>query len=226
MGNKRAFERDYSINVARLSNGNHELFFEIGRSFFDQLEYSLIRDGDIALKLEIVRYNTHLDVKFNFSGKMVLECDRCTQPYDHSFAEQYRIIYSFDKDMNFEGTEVLHVDRMEPELVLVQEIYDFINMSVPIRRVPPKDVHICAPEVLALLGIDPDEESDMEDEEFELEEDFDDDFEFDMDDFDLDEEDEDSWEDDSDEEEDIENTGTADPRWDALKNIRKQMDEE
>ncbi|MDX2248806.1 MAG: hypothetical protein SF052_18610 [Bacteroidia bacterium] len=215
MGKRNAFERDYSINVARLSNGNHEMFFEIGRDFFEHLEYSLIKDGDIKLQLEIVKYNTHLDVKFNLSGKMVLECDRCTQPYDHDFSAQHRMIYSFDKDMEFENTEVMFTDRMEPELVLVQEIYDFINMSVPIRRVPPKEVHVCAPEVLTLLGIDPEEEEfDVEEEEFDWE---------DMDDLDIDE---DEFEDDDDDSFGEETSDTTDPRWDILKNLRNQMDEE
>ena len=47
----------------------------------------------------------------------------------------------------------MYVSNQEPELVLIQEFYDFINLSVPIRKVPDPDVHICDPKVLELLGL-------------------------------------------------------------------------
>jgi len=37
---------------------------------------------------------------------------------------------------------------------LLQEFYDFLNLAVPIRKVPDSKIHICPPEVLALLGLD------------------------------------------------------------------------
>lgn len=186
MGNKRAFEREYSLNIARLRNGTNEQFFEIGKNFFEELEYSLIPDGKVEVRLDIVKYNTHLDVKYNFTGVLVLECDRCTQPYDHQIDSQQRIIYSFDEEMDFEGYEVMFVDRNEPKLVIVQELYDFMNMSVPIRKVPPKEVHLCPPEVLAMLGLDENGEE-MESED---------------------------------------NDTVADPRWEALKQLKDKLEDQ
>ena len=58
--------------------------------------------------------------------------------------------------MNFKDTEVIYIDRFEAHLNFVQEFYDFITLSVPLRKVPPTEVHLCAPEVLDFLGLESD----------------------------------------------------------------------
>lgn len=149
----KSFERQYAINVARLKNGNHQDSFEIDSNFFQHFEKSLVSEGLVHALLDITKYETHLDVKFTFTGKISLNCDRCGEPYLHQLDAEQRIIYAFDSDMQFEGYEVMYVNKDEPQLVLVQEFYDFISLSIPLRKVPHPDVHICAPEVLELLGL-------------------------------------------------------------------------
>jgi uncharacterized metal-binding protein YceD (DUF177 family) len=38
-------------------------------------------------------------------------------------------------------------------IYLAQDFYDFIILQLPLRRVPEASVHLCAPEVLDLLGL-------------------------------------------------------------------------
>ena len=154
MGKNRAFEREYSLNVARLTNGANQEFFEIRDDFFEHQTHSLVKNGNLNVRLDIEKYNTHLDTIFHFEGTVVLECDRCTKAYNHQIKSEHRIIYSFDDDMKFEGYEVMYVKSQEPNLVIIQELYDFINLSIPIRKVPEPEVHICSPEVLKMLGLD------------------------------------------------------------------------
>lgn len=173
MEQDRAFERKYSINIARLKRGKHSEAFEIDRAFFEQMSTSLISEGNVTARLEMEKYGTHLDVKFFINGTVQVECDRCGQPYPQAVAEERRIIYAFSESMKFSGYEVIYVDPEEPNLSLVQELYDFVHLALPMRKVPKPEVHICPPEVLEVLGLDergeplpqaPAEETDTEDE--------------------------------------------------------------
>ncbi|MEM7657822.1 MAG: DUF177 domain-containing protein [Bacteroidota bacterium] len=154
MEKERAFRRKYSINVARLGTGKHTDFFEIDQDFFARFEQSEIEEGKVAANLEIDKSPTHLDVGFHLKGEVELPCDRCGVPYPYQLEANFRIIYSFDPEMNFEGYEVMYVNEKESHLVIVQELYDFIQLALPMRRVPPKEIHLCAPEVLKMLGLD------------------------------------------------------------------------
>jgi uncharacterized metal-binding protein YceD (DUF177 family) len=64
-----------------------------------------------------------------------------------------RIIYAFDREMDFEGYDVMYTNPQESQLSILQELYDFIILALPLRKVPPADVHLCAPAVLRLLGL-------------------------------------------------------------------------
>lgn len=150
----KSFERKYSINVARLKIGQHKDSFEIDHTFFDHFEQSLLVEGSLNVVLKMVKYGTHLDVIFNFEGSLMIPCDRCSELYPHFIKNSHRIIYAFDKEMNFSGYEVMYVDSRESHLSIVQELYDFINLAIPLKKVPSQNIHKCAPEVLEVLGID------------------------------------------------------------------------
>ncbi len=155
MSKDKRIERLYSLNVARLGIGKHTDRFEIDSAFFQYFESPFTITDAASMRLEIEKFNTHMDVKFFLEKAMVnLPCDRCGDLYPAELSGDYRIIYSFDEEMDFEGYEVMHVGPAEPQLNLMQEFFDIINLAVPIRKVPPAEVHLCAPEVLAILGLD------------------------------------------------------------------------
>lgn len=109
------------------------------------------------MKVDVLlhKYETHADATFTFTGTITLECDRCLEEYPHHFSSVARIIYSHDARMDAEGEEVVFVDPSVDSLSFVQEFYDFICLQIPIRRIPPLEVHRCPEEVYRLLGIDP-----------------------------------------------------------------------
>lgn len=152
----KSFEKKYSINVARLGLGKHTDDFHLDDNFFAQVEQKKPIKADIKVIVDVVKSETHLDAVFHLSGEVSLPCDRCSEPYLYALKLDERIIYSFDPDMNFEGgnRDVLYCDSQEPALKLVQELYDFVQVAIPIRKVPEAEVHLCTPEVLEVLGLD------------------------------------------------------------------------
>lgn len=155
MSKDKRFARQYSLNVARLGIGKHEDSFEVDSAFFQHFDSQLVPDGSVRIRLAMEKFGTHLDVRFFLEDALVqLPCDRCGELFPQALSGEYRIIYSFDEELNFEGYEVMHVDPSEAYLNLMQEFFDIIQLAIPIRKVPPMDVHLCAPEVLAILGLD------------------------------------------------------------------------
>lgn len=153
MSKERNFLRKYSLNVARMKPGKNEEDFHIGPEFFDHFEVSPVKTGVVDAHLKMHKYGTHVDVVFQMRGWIELNCDRCGEPYEHEFEIEERIIYSFDSDMDFEGYEVMYVNSGEDKLDISQELYDFVQISIPLRKVPDTDVHLCAPDVLKALGL-------------------------------------------------------------------------
>jgi uncharacterized metal-binding protein YceD (DUF177 family) len=148
---KKSFERKYAIHVGSMKYGPREEQLSIDQEFFDHFEDSPAKDGDISVKLDMFRYETHIDVKFILEGNLQLNCDRCLEPYAFPIESEHRIIYSFDKELNFKGYEVMYADPYANYLSLVQELYDFISIAIPLRRVPDESIHQCDPQVTAFI---------------------------------------------------------------------------
>lgn len=164
---KKSFERKYAIHVGSLKSGAYKDQFSIDQEFFDHFEKGEVSDGDVSVTLDMFRYDTHIDATFILNGTIKLNCDRCLEPYDSPIEGEHRIIYSFDKEMDFKGYEVLFADPYANYISLVQELYDFISIAVPLRKVPDESIHTCDPKVLAIIFSE-ENESEEEDENKEI----------------------------------------------------------
>ncbi len=201
MSRDRMFERTYSLNVARLGPGPHQEEYTLDASFFAHFDQSPIEKAEVKVVLDLYRYPGHIDAQFVLSGEVEVSCDRCGEPYLQSVdGASFRIFFSFEEGKEFDDEEVIYVERDEAQLLLTQELYDFVNLALPIRKVPEPQVHTCDPKVLDLLGLD------AEGNPLNGEDDIDEEYESEDTDTDEDEDD-----------------GVIDPRWAALKNLKDRL---
>ena len=170
---KRATEKQYSIELSKLKNGLHVFDFDIDSNFFSRFEYSQVQIGEVKVTARIHKYDTHLDTRFGLEGFIQLNCDRCNEPYKHTVSSEHRVIYAYNPKMHSDHEEVVVIKENEPLLDFSGDFYDLISLEIPIRKVPEPAVHQCAPEILALISIVPDEDEDEgeEEEEDDLDED-------------------------------------------------------
>lgn len=168
---KESFEKEFSIEIPKLKFGLNKEDFLINSSFFEAFEFSPIREGVVRIQAAITKYTSHLDAVFHFQGTIELYCDRCLEPYPYDISFDQRVIFSYDEQLEFETDEVVLLDQNKHLLSLAKEFYDFINLQVPLRKVPEPDVHVCPPRVLEILGLKmADEESSQKDREAENQE--------------------------------------------------------
>lgn len=153
---ERSFERKYSVEVPKLRHGLNHDQFAVDNAFFAEFEFSPVQEGNLQVASVIDRSTTHLDAKFHFKGEIMVECDRCLEPYPFPIDFEQRIVYTFDEELEFDTDEVVLIEESTPTIFLAQDFYDFIILQIPLRRVPEPDVHLCAPQVLELLGLNPD----------------------------------------------------------------------
>jgi uncharacterized protein len=147
----KRIEREFIVDLPKLKLGRNEQEFAITDSFFENFNYGPVKEGKVAVKAVMDKFNTHLDVRFHFEGVVTLHCDRCLEPYPHQVAFDTRIIFTFAGGKEFDTDEVVAIDKDTAELSLAKDFYDFLMLEIPLRKVPEAEVHECAPEVMKLL---------------------------------------------------------------------------
>jgi uncharacterized metal-binding protein YceD (DUF177 family) len=132
--------RDYIIQFAGLGLGKHDYEFEVKDEFFDDLDYSEIKQGSVAVKLELLKQSQMMVLEFNIGGTVKAECDLCTGEFDLGIDGQYRLIVKVGgHETGDEDDDIITIAANEHELDISQYIYEYIILSLPIKRVHPAD---------------------------------------------------------------------------------------
>jgi uncharacterized metal-binding protein YceD (DUF177 family) len=128
-------QEHYKIPFAGLKPGVHEFNFEVTETFFESYEYSEIEKADCHIKLTMEKQSTMLLLTFEVAGTVELPCDRCSEVLDITLNGEYGMIAKFS-DVETQNTEeIIYLPISEYQIDVREFIYEFIQLSVPIRKV-------------------------------------------------------------------------------------------
>lgn len=171
--------KQYSIPFTGLKIGQHQFNFEVDGRFFNEFEYSLVKDGSLKVELILEKQETLMVLDFHIVGSIQLNCDRCLADFPYQIDTKDRLIAKFSESEDLEESEeVLVLSKNDIEVDTSGFIYEMINLAAPYINLceDPGKLTYCDQEMLSKLA------------ELSQEQ---------------------------------ENNETNDPRWDALKNIKK-----
>jgi len=143
-----------TIQLSGLKEGHHTIDFEIDKEFFEHFEESEVKEGCLIANIEMDKRSTHLDLKIGISGSVRVSCDRCLEMFSQPVTSENRLLIKFGKSLEDIDPDILSVPVDEHELDLQQQIYEFIMLALPIKRVHPADKKgksICNPVMLKKL---------------------------------------------------------------------------
>jgi uncharacterized metal-binding protein YceD (DUF177 family) len=156
----------YTIPLSGLKEGHHTIDFEIDDTFFELYEESEVKEGRLNANIEIDKRSTHLDMIIKVSGSVRVSCDRCLEMFSQAVKSENRLLVKFGKSIDDTDPDILSVPIDAFELDLQQQIYEFIMLALPIKRVHPVDKNgksTCDPVMLKKLDeliIDEEKEND------------------------------------------------------------------
>ena len=140
---------NFSISYAGLALGHHVFKFEVGKEFFACFESSEISNGEVEIIVELEKSVTIMELNFKISGKVEVMCDRCADNFFLPVESSERLLVKFGNE-DFENTdEIIVLPHSESELKLAHIFYEFLCLSLPIKRVHPEGE--CNQEVLDKL---------------------------------------------------------------------------
>jgi uncharacterized protein len=145
----------FIIPLSGLKEGGHTYKFEIGDEFFELFEGSEITSGDLVAVVELDKRSTHMDLRFNIKGSVVISCDRCLEPFPQPLDCENRLLIKPGKNWDENDPDLVTMPADEHELDVKQYIYEFIHLALPIKRTHPPDKKgksTCDPEMLRKIS--------------------------------------------------------------------------
>ncbi|TYB78683.1 YceD family protein [Bizionia myxarmorum] len=129
--------KTFTIPFVGLKLGKHQFEYKIDKTFFDFFEYQDFNDADIAVKLELNKKTTLLELHFEISGTVNVNCDVTNEPYNQVIDNEFDLVVKFGDEYNDEEIDLLIVPHGEYEVNVQQYIYETVILSLPSKLVHP-----------------------------------------------------------------------------------------
>jgi uncharacterized metal-binding protein YceD (DUF177 family) len=127
--------KQYVIQFAGLSNGNHEFEIEVGDTFFKNFEYEGLNKGNILVNINMLKRSHMMVLNFNLQGYVVTNCDRCADEFELPVKGEYQLIVKVgDTSISESDDDVIGLSATESKLDLSDHIYEYIVLSLPVKR--------------------------------------------------------------------------------------------
>ena len=129
----------YEINFSGLIEGIHLFDFSADKRFFEEFEESEIEEGNVNIQVELEKRSAYLRLNFIISGDVELVCDRCLGKFMQTVKSRTPVMVKFSDNETEDTDEVIYLHQGDYKISIGRLIYEFIVLSIPIRRVHPDD---------------------------------------------------------------------------------------
>ena len=142
---------DFQITFSGLKLGNHKFDFQIEDAFFQLFDYAELSSGQVSAIILLQKKRNMLELEFQIKGNVTLACDTCTEDYTQSIEGNYKQIVKFSDVTEAEDTdEIIILSTNEHTLEVAHQLYEFIHLSLPSRRIHADEAD-CNQEILEKL---------------------------------------------------------------------------
>ena len=128
---------EYIIPFSSYSNGLHEFEFELLDAFFGHYPESEIGKADVLVKVEMIKAERQLEFVFALDGWVMLPCDRCLEEYEQPIEGEFNLYGKFGNGNNDDEFDVVWLPSDAYQIDLSQYLYEFVVLSLPMRKVHP-----------------------------------------------------------------------------------------
>ena len=129
--------KDYTIPYVGLKIGKHHFDYQIDKKFFEHFEYDDFNDVDVKTELVFEKKTTLLELHFQVSGSVNVNCDITNEPYNQRINGSFDLVVKFGDDYNDDFEDIVILPHGEYEINVAQYIYELIILSVPTKRIHP-----------------------------------------------------------------------------------------
>ncbi len=129
--------KDFCVNVIGLSKKVHLFEFDLKDDFFERYGKEVLSRGNLNAKVCLDKRETFIEVDFKISGQAKLICDRSLEPFDHQLNIDRKVIFKYGEEPQEVSDEIVIITRDQDSIDLGQFMYEFIVLSIPIKKLHP-----------------------------------------------------------------------------------------
>lgn len=125
---------EYKLPLRPLVIGTHKFSFHLTKDFFEQMESTDVRDGDILAEVTVEYTGEVYEIDMHCTGEVTIACDRCLEDMQESIDADYHIAAKYGDRYNDEDEAMIEMPRSDSDLDISHMLYDTVMLDIPIRH--------------------------------------------------------------------------------------------
>lgn len=114
--------------------------FDGDDNFFVALEQDLIEKGHFKATVTLDKSEVMIQLLYHIVGSVELTCDRSLDTFDFPIDITQRLILKFSDHTEEITDELILIDRNTQYINVAQDIYEFIGLQIPMKKLHPRFV--------------------------------------------------------------------------------------
>lgn len=128
----------YDIRILSLDEKRHEFEFEGGNEFFEAFEQEIIESGNFKAFVLLDKSSSMIQLDIKIAASLNLICDRSLEEFTEDLVLNEKYIFKFGDKFEMISDEVEIIPFGTNTINLSQHFFDFMSLSVPMKRLHPK----------------------------------------------------------------------------------------
>lgn len=128
----------FKIATIALSNKKHHYEIESNADFFRRYEQEIVEKGQFTVFVDLDKSETMIQVHLKIQGHLSLVCDRSLEEFEEPLDISQKLIFKYGDHFEDLGDNLYQLDRKDPTIDLFQDIFDFIALEVPMKKLHPR----------------------------------------------------------------------------------------
>ncbi len=127
----------FDISFTGLSNGVHRFDYELSELFFAEFGDDEFVRALVKVDVDLDKRDNILTLMFRINGDITTLCDRCLEEVTLHINETRVMLVGFEGNEKrpVDADDIVVLDHKEHVLNVAQHMYDYVSLSLPMRRV-------------------------------------------------------------------------------------------
>lgn len=125
----------YKIPLKSLSSNKNTFEYVLDRKFFEDIDGDEVKKGNVKVELIVKKTSSAFEFNFNLKGVVQVPCNRCMDDMDQEIDSQNKLIVKLGKEYSEESDEIVVIPEDDGEINIAWFLYEFVALNIPIKHV-------------------------------------------------------------------------------------------
>ena len=128
---------EYIVPLRSLKSDSYKFEYKLTNDFFVKIDSPEVGKGKLDVVLDVKKRGEAFEMNFDINGVVQVPCDRCLDDMALPIATQEKIFVKFGAEFAEEDGNVVIVPFEEGEINVAWFIFEFIALNIPMKHVHP-----------------------------------------------------------------------------------------